>query len=284
MIHQLINRLQHWFPGVRDRKHTATALARFYASEHLYHDMTAGADKIEHPQVRLFFEQIRPTDVCVEFGCGGGVVFAAAAARARKIVGIDIAVLALRKALLRLREKTYSKLIIQADVAGAPLRDGCADVSYSFEVLEHVWDPEAVLLEMIRVTRPGGLIFFTTPNQFSLNLQLHQRFPVRCVEYLLAMLVWLRSFFSTRSYRNIQPDLCAIPPYPDCDMIASFFPRNLRNFLQHHGCEVLRLETFFFQQAKAANEKLRWRYESYDQSVFYRNFGDHILCVARKCE
>ena len=40
-----------------------------------------------------------------------------------------------------------------------PVRDGSVDVCYSSNVLEHVADPERMLAEMIRVTRPGGIVF-----------------------------------------------------------------------------------------------------------------------------
>ncbi|SDT58651.1 alpha-(1-_3)-arabinofuranosyltransferase domain-containing protein [Actinoplanes derwentensis] len=40
-----------------------------------------------------------------------------------------------------------------------PIHTGALDVTYSSNVLEHVSDPEAMLDEMVRVTRPGGTIF-----------------------------------------------------------------------------------------------------------------------------
>jgi SAM-dependent methyltransferase len=40
-----------------------------------------------------------------------------------------------------------------------PIRDGGVDVCYSSNVLEHVADPEGMLAEMARVTRPGGTVF-----------------------------------------------------------------------------------------------------------------------------
>jgi SAM-dependent methyltransferase len=39
-----------------------------------------------------------------------------------------------------------------------PLASGSVDVAYSSNVLEHVPDPEAMAEEMLRVTRPGGLV------------------------------------------------------------------------------------------------------------------------------
>lgn len=42
-----------------------------------------------------------------------------------------------------------------------PFRDGCLDVCYSSNVLEHVPDPWRMAEEMVRVTRPGGLVFLS---------------------------------------------------------------------------------------------------------------------------
>lgn len=42
-----------------------------------------------------------------------------------------------------------------------PFRDGSVDVCYSSNVLEHVSDPWRMAEEMLRVTRPGGLVFLS---------------------------------------------------------------------------------------------------------------------------
>ncbi len=42
-----------------------------------------------------------------------------------------------------------------------PFRDGSFDVVYSSNVLEHVRDPWTMADEMMRVTRPGGLVFLS---------------------------------------------------------------------------------------------------------------------------
>ena len=48
-----------------------------------------------------------------------------------------------------------------------PLATGAVDVCFSSNVLEHVEDWQAMLAEMVRVTRPGGLIFVTFTNWLS---------------------------------------------------------------------------------------------------------------------
>ncbi|MEV6305702.1 alpha-(1-_3)-arabinofuranosyltransferase family protein [Actinoplanes sp. NPDC051861] len=49
--------------------------------------------------------------------------------------------------------------MVRGSGTALPIRTGALDVTYSSNVLEHVADPEAMLDEMVRVTRPGGTIF-----------------------------------------------------------------------------------------------------------------------------
>ncbi len=54
-----------------------------------------------------------------------------------------------------------------ADGYWLPVRDGGADVCLSSNVLEHVPDPGGLIEEMVRATRPGGLIYLSFTNWFS---------------------------------------------------------------------------------------------------------------------
>ncbi|MBA0049972.1 class I SAM-dependent methyltransferase [Streptomyces sp. AJS327] len=56
---------------------------------------------------------------------------------------------------------------VVADGYLLPLADGAADVCFSSNVLEHVADPQTFLSEMVRVTRPGGLIYVAFTNWYS---------------------------------------------------------------------------------------------------------------------
>jgi len=47
-----------------------------------------------------------------------------------------------------------------------PFRDAAVDVCYSSNVLEHVPDPWRMAEEMVRVTRPGGLVFISYTTWF----------------------------------------------------------------------------------------------------------------------
>ncbi|GGN76267.1 coagulation factor 5/8 type [Actinoplanes lobatus] len=49
--------------------------------------------------------------------------------------------------------------MVRGSGTALPIRTGSLDVCYSSNVLEHVDEPEAMLDEMVRVTRPGGTVF-----------------------------------------------------------------------------------------------------------------------------
>jgi SAM-dependent methyltransferase len=56
---------------------------------------------------------------------------------------------------------------VVADGYWLPVRDGGADVCMSSNVLEHVSDPGGLIEEMVRATRPGGLIYLSFTNWLS---------------------------------------------------------------------------------------------------------------------
>jgi SAM-dependent methyltransferase len=60
-------------------------------------------------------------------------------------------------------------LCVQGDGMSLPLRTGSVDVCFSSNALEHVSAPERFADEMVRVTRPGGLIYLAYTNWLSPN-------------------------------------------------------------------------------------------------------------------
>ncbi|HEY2549400.1 MAG TPA: class I SAM-dependent methyltransferase [Streptosporangiaceae bacterium] len=56
---------------------------------------------------------------------------------------------------------------VVADGYWLPVTDGSADICFSSNVLEHVSDPGSLIDEMVRATRPGGLIYLSFTNWYS---------------------------------------------------------------------------------------------------------------------
>ena len=59
---------------------------------------------------------------------------------------------------MRLHGRAPGPRTVQASGTALPFATGAFDVAYSSNVLEHVADPWAMADEMVRVTRPGGMI------------------------------------------------------------------------------------------------------------------------------
>ena len=98
----------------------------------------------------------------LEVGCGTGLLLSRLAPNARRAEGVDLSPGMLAKARdrgLKVREGSATEL---------PYEDHSFDVVVSFKVLAHVPDIGLALLEMARVTKPGGVMLaeFYNPVSF----------------------------------------------------------------------------------------------------------------------
>lgn len=99
--------------------------------------------------------------VVLDAGCGVGwgsalVLQAGAAA----VIGVDIAA----EAVLDARSRVPEAVFVRADVMSLPLSDEVVDVVICMEALEHTADYERALDEFVRVLRPDGMLFISSPN------------------------------------------------------------------------------------------------------------------------
>ncbi|WP_052809589.1 class I SAM-dependent methyltransferase [Streptomonospora alba] len=62
---------------------------------------------------------------------------------------------------LRLRDGRVPDTAVLGSALRLPVRTGSVDVCFSSNVLEHVPDPAAMAAEMVRATRPGGLVYLS---------------------------------------------------------------------------------------------------------------------------
>jgi SAM-dependent methyltransferase len=78
-----------------------------------------------------------------------------------------------------------------------PLKTGCVDLVVSFETIEHVADAWALVDEIRRVLKPGGLLVLSTPNRAFGPAERHTANPFHVREFTADELcALLRSAFS----------------------------------------------------------------------------------------
>jgi SAM-dependent methyltransferase len=111
----------------------------------------------------LRFVPIRPGQRVLEVGCGSGVVVrdvAAVVGPRGEVVGVDPSrrMLEAARALTRGHALRHRMRWRSAWGGALPFGDGRFDVTLAITVLLHVADPEAVVGEMVRVTRAGGRV------------------------------------------------------------------------------------------------------------------------------
>ena len=89
---------------------------------------------------------------------------------------------------VELAQKRYATRLVGADVlepdGTLPYADGRFDAVVSMDVIEHVPQPLPWVREALRVLKPGGLLFLTTPNYGSRSLRMIENTALEAVARL----------------------------------------------------------------------------------------------------
>jgi 2-polyprenyl-3-methyl-5-hydroxy-6-metoxy-1,4-benzoquinol methylase len=99
----------------------------------------------------------------LDFGCGTGVLFEAAATKAGEIVGVDLVLDAAR--LWKERRGLHKVRLLRPDEAEQELADRSVDVVVAAEVLEHIDVPGPTLAFFRRVLKPDGSLLVSLPTE-----------------------------------------------------------------------------------------------------------------------
>jgi SAM-dependent methyltransferase len=97
----------------------------------------------------------------LDLGCGVGYGTAFLAEAAQRVVGVDV-----DEATVDYARKRYARAnaeFVVADATAVPFDDASFDAVCSFETIEHVADPQALVREAARILRPSGAFLVSTP-------------------------------------------------------------------------------------------------------------------------
>ena len=104
---------------------------------------------------------LSPGDDLVDVGCGPGTITLDLARRVApgRVVGVDSASAVVDQATDRATHEGVGNVtFMHGDAYALPADDASFDVAHAHQVLQHLGDPIAALVETRRVLRPGGLL------------------------------------------------------------------------------------------------------------------------------
>jgi SAM-dependent methyltransferase len=149
---------------VNRREKWRARLAGSYWVWRLYHLLAADAVAIQRPTK---FESVREflgddPGVVLDLGCGPGVFTRYLCERATQVWAADIDEASLRRVKARHRGMENLGFVVTG-AERLPFADGCLNTILFLEVLEHLPDDAAALLELRRVLRADGKLVLSVP-------------------------------------------------------------------------------------------------------------------------
>lgn len=132
-------------------------------AERYDHGRDHGYHKLIDDQAAAIVRRYSGDRDVLEVGCGTGLILQRVAPHARSARGVDLSPGMLEGARARGLD------VVEGSATALPFADGSFDLAYSFKVLAHIPDWDACMREMVRVTRPGGLLVFDIYNRHSLR-------------------------------------------------------------------------------------------------------------------
>jgi len=112
------------------------------------------------------FAAFRETNRLLDIGFGAGNILEAAEEKEWEVFGQEVS----KPAVDQATERGYK--VFHGDLTEAAYPDNYFDVVTASEILEHLPNPENVLSEIVRILRPGGLFWGTTPSAGGLSFKL----------------------------------------------------------------------------------------------------------------
>jgi SAM-dependent methyltransferase len=122
-----------------------------------------GTIEMEHLHRYLLAKQVVTGKEVLDMASGEGYGSAMLARTAQKVTGVDISQEAVTHAQMKYQRNNLHYRL--GSCSAIPLTDASVDVVVSFETIEHHTEHEAMMGEIKRVLRPGGLLVISSPDK-----------------------------------------------------------------------------------------------------------------------
>jgi SAM-dependent methyltransferase len=158
----------------RDCQTLYTPYSPWYSSEYFYLGYYLKPEEVQTPAfVKTRLEEIvtalgsyRQTNRLLDLGCGAGDLLQVARKLHWQGQGVDVS----SAAAQHVRQLGFEVFAGELEAAEFPAAH--FDVVTAAELIEHVFEPQALVREVARILRPGGLFWLTTPHARGLSARL----------------------------------------------------------------------------------------------------------------
>ncbi|HSK62378.1 MAG TPA: class I SAM-dependent methyltransferase [Pyrinomonadaceae bacterium] len=148
-----------------------TPYSPWYSSQYFYLGYYLKSEETETPpfvlkrleEITADFAPYRQTNRLLDLGCGAGDLLEAARKNGWQAQGVDVAA----HVVNHVRRRGFE--VFEGELHEAALPSQHFDVVTAAELLEHIFEPRALVQEVARILRPGGLFWTTTPHARGLS-------------------------------------------------------------------------------------------------------------------
>ena len=138
---------------------------QFYTASEEEHAQTGG---FYYEKIEFIKQNIKSKKIVLDVGCNDGYIGDELIKEGNIVYGIDI----VDKDLKRAKKRGLKVKNVDVENQGFPYQSNFFDVVILADIIEHVFDTDALLKKSARVLRKGGKLIVTTPNIASLGRRL----------------------------------------------------------------------------------------------------------------
>lgn len=253
-----------------------------WKSDAYYDTAHKGSLYQSHPGMKVLFQMAKKAERILDLGCGEGTRTNLVAKKKKLAVGVDLS----RTAIKRAKKNYPEHKFLEADLVDLPFKDAAFDLVYSAFVLEHLDNPEGMILEAIRVLKKGGHLVLIAPNYGAPNRASPPFQKSRLEKFIKGLILDLyRPFFKKDKlgWNRVEPLATDSEYKSDWDVTVEPYIGSLINFLKSKGTMVKKTSSAWSEELPRA---------SFYQSVFrflgklrlypFRHWGPHLVVVAKK--
>jgi 2-polyprenyl-3-methyl-5-hydroxy-6-metoxy-1,4-benzoquinol methylase len=140
----------------------------------------SGDIESDHWHRYLLVQDLAAGKEILDIASGEGYGSAFLAKTARRVTGVDIDAAAVAHATARYQRGNLS--FLQGSCSAIPMAQASVDLVVCFETLEHHDQHEAMMAEIRRVLRPGGLLVISSPDKLNYSIATGQQNPFHVKE------------------------------------------------------------------------------------------------------